>query len=341
MAVTMKDIANDLGVSVVTVSKAMRNHNDISLKTRTRVLQRIKELDYRPNLAARSLATGKSYLMGLVVPDLVHPFFSLVAKGASRVLRKKGYSLIIASSEEDPDLEIQELSQMMARNLDVYIVASAQTGPESLCRFVEQKKSLILVDRRFSSFPAHYVGTDDKEIGRMATDHLIERGCRQIACIGGRDVSPAMDRLEGYKHALTSHGLPVLEQFIVTRVNGDNHGDVTGFEAMNSLLRLNPRPDGVFCLNDPTAMGAMKAITEGGLRIPQDIAVIGCGNVPYASELRVPLTSVDQDCEMIGENAAKLAFSLVEGKQSMASPKTILMKPKLIPRNSTNRFPQK
>ena len=334
----MKDIALDLGVSVVTVSKAIRNHEDISAHTRARVMQRIKELDYRPNLAARALATGKSYLMGLVVPDLIHPFFCLIARGASRVLRTRGYSLIVSSSEEESELENQELNLMLARGLDVFMVASAQSDSEILKRF-EWQKPLILIDRRFKGFPAHYVGTDDREVGRIATAHLIERGCRRVACIGGKDVSTARDRLEGYKQALHTHGMPLLTQYVVDRQQGDYYSDVTGYQAMQALLHLETKPDAVFCLNYPTAMGAMKAIAEHGLRIPEDIAVIGCGNVPFASELRVPLSSIDQSSELIGEHAAKLALSLVESKRRTTSPKAVLMKPKLIARRSTDRSP--
>ena len=334
----MKDIARDLGVSVVTVSKSIRNHEDISVQTRARVMQRVRELDYRPNLAARSLATGKSYLMGLVVPDLVHPFFSLVAKGASGVLRKRGYSLIVSSSEEEAELEDQELSLMLARNLDVFMVASAHTAPESFKRFELNNKALILIDRKFAGFPAHYVGTDDREVGRIATGHLFEQGCRRIACIGGKDVSTARDRLEGYKEALHARGLPFQSQYVAGRPQGDNFSDVTGYEAMQILLQQDVKPDGVFCLNDPTAMGAMKAIAGHGLRIPQDIAVIGCGNVPYAAELRVPLSSIDQGSELIGEHAANLALNLVEGKRRSSSPKTVLMKPRLIARRSTDHL---
>src|SRR3974390_2528609 len=127
MAITMKDIARDLGVSVVTVSKVLRNHSDISAETRKRVWQRIKELNYRPNPAARTLVTGRTNLIGLIVPDLVHPFFSEVAKGITSRLRSQEYSLIIASSEDDAALERSEIDQMLARRVDALILASTQT----------------------------------------------------------------------------------------------------------------------------------------------------------------------------------------------------------------------
>src|ERR1700761_1659007 len=160
MAVKMKDIENDLGLSLVTVSKALRNHPDISKKTRERIQARVKELNYRPNLAARSLVTGRSSLVGLIVPDLSHPFFADVAKGLSAVLREHGYFLVIASSEEDPALEEQEIEHMLAHRLDALVVATCQTNPESLRRVQHGDTPLILLDRYFDDFDSHFVGSD-------------------------------------------------------------------------------------------------------------------------------------------------------------------------------------
>src|SRR5215469_15489486 len=138
MPVRMKDIATDLGLSIVTVSKVLRDHPDISAETRDRVLKRMKEVNYRPNLAARALVTGRTCSMGLVVPDLVHPFFGEVAKGMSRVLRTKGYNLIISSSEEEPELEQQEVDQLLARRVDGLIIASTQNGVRMFQRIEAQ-----------------------------------------------------------------------------------------------------------------------------------------------------------------------------------------------------------
>ena len=337
MAVRMKDIAEDLGLSVVTISKVLRNHQDISSETRERVLKRIKELGYRPNWAARSLVTGKSYLMGLVVPDLLHPFFAEVAKGATRVLRTRGYSLVLSSSEEDPDLEKKEIEDLLGRGLDAFIIASAQTGVETFKQIEAQGKPYVLVDRKINHLAAPFVGINDREVGRIATEHLCAIGCRRIAYIGGQVTSPAVGRLEGYREALADANRKVNESYIMRRAHGDDSSDVSGYEAMKLLLRLAQLPDGVFCYNDPMAMGAMKAIVESGKRIPEDIAIVGCGNVLYSSLLRIPLSSIDQQSQTIGERAAKLALAIVEGKQEAHRPKTILMNPKLIVRESTRR----
>ncbi len=336
MAVRMKDIARDLSLSVVTVSKVLRGHSDISAETRERVLKRMREVNYQPNLAARALVTGRTSIMGLVVPDLVHPFFAQVAKGLSRVIRKQGYSLVLSSSEDDPALEQQEINQLLARRVDVLLVASAQWTVESFRRIEEQSTPYVLIDRSFVGLAAHFVGTDDEAAGAMATEHLIENGCRRIAHIGGRDLSTAVGRLQGYRLALARRQIPAPAEYVVSRSHPDDAADETGYQVMKGLLQLRPRPDGVFCYNDPLAMGAMQAILDEGLRVPEDVALVGCGNVRYAQFLRVPLTTVDQQSEIIGERAAELALGLVESKGAVR-PTSVLLEPRLVVRQSSLR----
>ena len=336
MPATMKSIARDLGVSVVTVSKVLHNHADISAETRKRVLRRIAEVNYQPNLVARALSTGRTSLVGLVVPDLVHPFFSQVAKGISACLSEQGYSLIISSSEENPQLERREIEQMMARSVDALILASTEWEEGSLGRLTERGMPFVLLDRRLPGLAANFVGNDDVAAGTMATEHLIEIGCRRIAHIGGSEVSTARERRKGYEATLAKHGLVLSEEYTVSRGRGDNAGDVAGYEAMQNLLRLKRPPDGVFCYNDPIAMGAIRAVLEAGLRIPEDIAIVGCGNVHYDDLLRVPLSSVDQDAAGLGENAAKLALQIIERKPGSAV-KTVLLPATLVVRASTRR----
>lgn len=336
MAARLKDIAKDLGVSVITVSKVLRNHPDIGEATRQRVLKRMRELSYQPNLAARALVTGRTFCIGFIVPDLVHPFFAQVAKGLSGFVRAHNYGLLLASSEEEPELERQEIEQMLARSVDALIVASAQGSVESFRRIEQSDTPYVLIDRRFSGLAANFVGIDDERAGQIATEHLISAGCRRIAHIRGPEVSTAIGRLSGFKTALAKHNLSLPDDFIVEEAAGNDSGDLYGFRAMNILLRREPRPDGVFCHNDPAAMGAMQAILDAGLRIPQDIAVIGCGNVLYASSLRVPLSTIDQRSAEIGSRAGQMALTLIDAKQPPL-PETILLEASLVPRASTAR----
>jgi LacI family transcriptional regulator len=340
MPVRMKDIARELGISVVTVSKVLRNHPDIGESTRSRVLNRMKELKYQPNLAARSLSTGRTCTVGLVVPDLLHPFFAQIASTLSAELRKQHYGLIIASSEEDPELEQQEIEQLLARRVDALLIASAQSSIESFRRIEEHKVPYVLLDRRLAGLDAPFVGVDDQAVGMVATSHLIEQGCLRVAHIRGPQVSTASGRLEGYRRALAAHQRVPLPGYIVSiGTSGDHLGESGGYKSAKDLLERKIPPDGIFCYNDPVALGAMRAILDCGLRIPEDVAVVGCGNLPYSDFLRVPLSTVDQDSRIIGQRAAAAALALAQDKKA-PRPKSVIVNPRLVARASSLRKPQ-
>ena len=333
----MKDIAMDMGLSTVTISKVLRGHSDISEETRSRVLKRMEELNYQPNLAARALITGRTWTIGLVVPDLLHPFFAQIAKAVSNGIRGLGYSLIITSSEEDPELERQEIEQLLARRVDVILIASAQWTVESFRRIEERRIPYILIDRQFTGLVANFVGVDDEEVGLLATNHLIDQNCKRIAHIRGPETSTALGRLEGYRRALSAQQKDFDPRYVVSiGSSGDDRGEPGGYEAAKKLLAINPLPDGIFCFNDPVALGAMRAILEAGLRIPEDVAVVGCGNLSYSDFLRVPLTSVDQNSSEIGKLSAARALALVGADKEMR-PKSELTSPKLVVRASSMR----
>jgi len=337
----MKDIARELNVSVVTVSKALRNHDDISEETRGKVLRLMREMNYRPNLAARALVTGRSFIVGFVLPGLLHSFFAEVAKGLTNVFRKKGYGLVIATSEEDPELEAQEIEQLLARRVDALIVATTQSDGASFRRIEEQGVPYVLIDRRVGGLEANFVGVDDQLVGAMATEHLIQCGCRRVACIYGSGLSPSIGRLEGYRRALEKHGLAVRAEYVRTVDEVGDASDDAAYATMKELLALAVPPDGVFCFNDPSALNAMKAVLDAGLRIPDDVAIVGAGNIRHADFLRVPLTTIDQNSVAMGERAAKLALGLIEGEgKGGAGAKTVLMEPRLVMRSSSMRIPR-
>jgi LacI family transcriptional regulator len=336
MAVRLKDIARDLGVSVITVSKALRDHADISEETKARVLKRCKELNYRPNLAARALVTGRTNLIGFVVPELLHSFFSEIVRGVSDALFGTEYTLVTTSSDQDPKRERQAVEQLIARRVDALLVASSQWTVEMFRRVEEAGIPYILIDRDFSGLAAHFIGVNDDTVGALATRHLAEAGCRRIAHIGGSGLSPVVGRMEGYKRTLQKLNLPSDPELIYNVDRVEELGDATGYEATKKLLKLNPRPDGIFCYNDAIAFGAIAAVLEAGLRVPEDVAVAGCGNILYDRFLKIPLTSVDQQTALIGQKAGKLALHLIESDEPVP-PQRILLEPKLIVRQSTQR----
>lgn len=332
----MKDIARDLGIGVITVSKVLRNKDDVSEKTRKRVLERVKELNYTPNLAARTLVTGRSNLVGLVVPDLLHTFFAEIAKFLSHALLKKDYHLIIATSDEDPEQEERIVNRLLGRKLDALVVASACTSSAMFKRIQEQDLPLILVDRRFPDLDANYVGADDEIIGALATKHLIEIGCKRIAHLRGPETSTGIGRLNGYIKTIAKYKMKSLPCYVSAPRMVDVPSSESGVELMKLLLALKPRPDGVYTYNDPMAIGAIEAILDAGLRVPEDVAVIGSGNLYFDTKLRIPLSSIDQHTEQIGERVARLTFSLLESK-SRPRNRTLLIQPQLVVRASTDR----
>ena len=335
----LKDIANDLGLSVVTISKVLHDHPDIGAATRKRVLKRMKELNYEPNLAARALITGRTSTIGIIVPDLLHPFFASIANEISVEVRKNGYSLLISSSDEDPSQEKQQISQLLARRVDVLLIASAQLTVDSFRRIEERKIPYVLLDRQFAGFESNFVGVDDRAVGFLATSHLIEQGCLRIAHVRGPEISTATGRLAGYIETLAAAGRAPLSGHIVSiGPSGDHRGERGGYDATMKLLANKNRPDGIFCFNDPVALGAMRAILDRGLRIPEDVAVVGCGNLSYSDFLRVPLSSVDQGSKKIGKVAAHLALKLASNK-APKRPKSELILPHIVVRASSLRLP--
>jgi LacI family transcriptional regulator len=333
MAIRLKDIARDLGVSTVTVSKVLRGNRDIGDETRQRVLKRMKELNYQPNMMARGLASGFTYTVGLVVPDLVHPFFAEFAKSLSGVLRSSNRALILASSEEDPEVEQQEIRTLLSRGIDVLLIASCQVKLKNFYELGNERTPYLLFDRNFPYLAANFVGSDDVKVGELATRHLLELGRKTIAHIGGQNTSPSLDRTHGYRNALAEHGIALPQSYVILRDRFEETGDIAGFQAMQELLRLNPRPDAVFCYNDLTAAGAIEATLQAGLRVPQDIAFIGCGNFRYADYLRIPLSSIDQSTADLGRLAGELALELTAHPDQPR--KTLLVEPRLVVRQST------
>lgn len=237
--------------------------------------------------------------MGLIVPDLVHSFFAQVANSLSEALLKKGYGLIISTSEEDLQLEKRAVDRLLGRRLDALIVASTCTSSSPFKHMQKIGTPFVLIDRRFADLDANYVGVDDEVVGSLATEHLIQIGCKRIAHLRGPDTSPGLGRLNGYLKTMAKYKMKPLAGYVSAQVKVDVQSRQSGQYLMKRLLGSRPYPDGVFAYNDPMAIGAIHAILDAGLRVPEDIAVIGSGNLHYDDELRVPLSSIDQQTQQI------------------------------------------
>jgi LacI family transcriptional regulator len=280
---------------------------------------------------------SRIHIIGLVVPDLTDTHFAKVAAGVARIMQPLGYTVLISNSEGDADNERQAIDLLLScSHVDGLILASAQApGDASQVRRLEKHRMpFVLIDRDFPGVEANFVGADDEEIGAVATEHLIARGCRHIAHIEGPDTSAAAGRSKGYTAALGGHGLRSMPGYAVRA----GSGSASGYEAMRRLLKVNPRVDGVVCYNDAVAVGAIKAILEAGLEVPYDIEVVGAGNVHYSDILKVPLSTVDLNSVLEGEKAAEVLVGLLQATEPRRATRVVVPF-ELVARESSRPLP--
>lgn len=329
---TMKRIAGQLGVSITTVSKVLNNHADISEATRARVMAKVAELGYQPNAVARSLTLRSTKTIGIVIPDLMHSFFVEIISGLETVASAKGYGLLLCSSNEDPRKERAELDMLRQRQVDGIILASANAAGNTdlLQRLSALGIGIVMIDRDdHPDVRCDRVLTDDHEVGRLATAHLVSHGRQAIAHIAGPPIVHAKRRADGYTTALRDGGVTMRPEWLVR--GGFKEAD--GYKAMKKLLALRPKIDAVFAANDPAAIGAMKAVWEAGLRVPEDIAIVGAGNIAWSDMLRVPLTTVSWSREEQGRQAADLILGRI-GPRPGPKIRRIVIPPQLVVRSS-------
>jgi LacI family transcriptional regulator len=334
MSQTMRKIAAELGVSTTTISKVLNNHTDIGQATRDRVLARVAELGYQPNAVARSLTLRRTHTLGVIVPDLMHSFFVEIVAAVEAFISSRGYGLLVCNLAEDPEKERRQLEMLIHRQVDGVILASstASSNGDLLRRLSAQGKGLVLIDRDdHRRIKCHRVLTDDREVGRLATAHLADLGHTAIAHILGRTLAHAARREEGYRAEMERRGLAVPPEYVIE--GGFLEQD--GYETMRRLLQQAPDVTGVFATNDPAAIGAMKAIWEAGRRVPDDISVVGAGDIAHGDMLRVPLTTVSWSRQEMGERAAKLILDQLEGDPSGPFERAIVP-PRLVVRESTS-----
>jgi LacI family transcriptional regulator len=330
---TMKRIAGELGVSITTVSKVLNNREDIGHATRARVLAKVAELGYQPNAVARSLTLRRTHTLGVVIPDLMHSFFVEIVAGLETVVSARGYGLLLCSSNEDPAKERAEIDLLRQRQVDGIILASvnASGNTDLLQRLGALGIGLVMIDRDdHPVVKCDRVVTDDVEVGRLAATHLVEQGRKAIAHILGPPITHAKRRADGYKSALKELGVRTRAEWMVR--GGFMEAD--GHRAMKKLLSLKPRIDAVFAANDPSAIGAMKAIWDAGLRVPEDIAVVGAGDIALGDLLRVPLTTVSWSRDEQGKQAAKLLLDRL-GPEPSDRFRSVVIPPQLIVRRSS------
>ena len=339
--ITIKDIARELGISPSTVSRALKDHPDISKDTKKAVNNLAKKLNYQPNIVALNLRKKKTNTIGVIIPEIVHFFFSTIISGIEDTAHEAGYNVILAQSSESLVREKADVQTLYNSRVDGLLMSISRetTEYDHIESVLERGLPIVFYDRNYPNQETSKILVDDFAGSKEAVEHLIDQGCKRIAHIQAAfKLTIAIERLRGYQTALSEHNLPFYEGYL-QECPGGNVED--GLKAMNNLLSLPQQPDGVFANNDVLAMGAMQAIKKAGLKIPQDIAVVGFSNWFYSSMIEPPLSSVDQPGFLMGQEAAKLLIKQIEiiekDKDAIIVPETKILKTKLVIRESSLR----
>ena len=312
--VTLKHIAEALGVSAMTVSRALNDRDNVDEKTKQRVREKAQSMGYTPNRVAKSLVSRKTYTLGVVIPEITHAFFPEVVRGIEEVAYYSDYQLFLTNANEQFDREQEAIETLRSQRVDGLLISSCLTREDYSFyeNIIEGGAKIVFFDRCIEDIGASCVSVNDRESSKKITEHLIvEHGYTRIAHLSGpQKVSIGKERLQGFKDALDTHDLVCNEDLII---QAGFHED-SGYEAMWNLLQDNADhlPEAVVAVNDPTAIGAIKAIKEFGLTVPEDIAIVGFTDEIRSRLLNPPLTTVHQPAYKMGEQAAKKLISCIE-----------------------------
>lgn len=327
--VTMRDVAERANVSVTTVSHVINDTRPVSYELRQRVLAAMDELGYQPNRLARSLRRGQTHTIGMIIPDNSNPFFAEVARGVEDTSFKQGYSVILCNSDGDLDKELLYTNVLAEKRVDGILFVAAGLSTERILDLQAQRMPLVVVDRDIPGAAVDSVLTDNARGGWLATRHLIDLDHRRIGCITGpSDITPSADRITGYRRALGEAGIPLDEALLV---KGDFRYE-GGYQAASQLLSTRHRPTAIFACNDLMAIGAISAALAQGLRVPDDLSVVGYDDVRLASFANPPLTTIAQPKYEIGVIAATM---LLERMLDLECPaRRRVLETRLLPRQS-------
>ncbi|NSW90804.1 MAG: LacI family DNA-binding transcriptional regulator [Firmicutes bacterium] len=331
MSATLKDVAKKLNISVSTVSRVVNDKSYVSPKTREKVLKALEEMNYSPNQVARSLKKKSTNTIGIVVPDISEVFFAHVIKGIDEVLSNNGYSIILCDTGEKPEKEELYLNLLIEKQIDGIILATVSKKHVTLQRIIDKALPVIFIDN-LPNLKRGYdsVMIDNSKASYIAVEHLIKLGHRNIGIITGKqDETTGYERLLGYKKALQDNNIKVDENLITI---GD-FKEKSGYENMKILLERNKDITAVYVVSSKMTYGAIKAITERGLKIPKDIALVGF-DVHDPSGLITPsITTMIQPEEHIGQVAAELILKRLKENGERHNQK-IILEPELLIRDS-------
>lgn len=328
------DIAEKSGYSITTVSRVLNGKSDkyrISISTQKKIESTAKELNYIPNEFARNLRTGKSQTIALVVPSLKNPFFSEIASAINLEARKSQYITLIGDSDDDILIEKDEVKQLSSRNIDGMIIVPCGNEYDHLLNLKESGTPVICIDRYFKNQEISYVTSDNYDGAYTATQYLIGQGHTNIACIQGVEYSlPNVERVKGFKDAMNDNRLTTYS------VSGDDFSEQNGYLETKLLLQNSKRPTAIFGLSNTISMGALRALKEENILIPDEISLLTFDDNPYLDYIEPPLTRISQPIEDICKIAVKLLISRINEKELIS--KRVLLKTRLIVKDSVRNM---
>ena len=331
---TIRDVARLAEVSVATVSAVMNGTAAVSPKRAASVLRAMEALDYHADQIARGLKTGRTRIVGMIVPDVTNPFYPEAIVGAEEVARSAGYSVMLCNSSESSEQELQQLNNLFSHRVDGVLIACSDPAI-SLDRLMRRHFPIVCFDRIPHGFRGDSIVTDNLSAGFDATQHLIDLGHRQIAVLAGRpELSTHLQRLEGFRKAMNAARLPILHEHHLTGMEPS-----AGYESGMSLLKQNPPPTAVFCTNNKLLLGFVRSMQERGVKCPAEISVVGFDDFSWTENFHPPLTTIVQPVRELGRKAMSLLLERVENKieDGVGSARQVILKSELRVRESTAR----
>jgi DNA-binding LacI/PurR family transcriptional regulator len=315
--VTLKQIAEALGVSAMTVSRALNNRDNVDEKTRKKVLEKARSMGYTPNHVAKSLVSSKTYTIGVVIPEITHAFFPEVVRGIEEVTNRSSYQLFLTNSNEQFEREKKAVDALRSKRVDGILISTALTVEDYSFyeQLIKSGTQVVFFDRCIENIGVSCVSVNDKISAQQITEHLImEHDFTNLAYLSGpQQVSLGSERYQGFVDAMNKHDIPLEDKLII---EGGFQED-SGYESMKQILELPKEewPEAVVAVNDPVAIGAIEAINEAGLSIPDDLAIVGFTDDVRADLLKVPLTTVHQPAYEVGKRAARKLIDSIENDE--------------------------
>jgi LacI family transcriptional regulator len=335
--ITIKDIAQKLNVSPSTVSRALKDHPDINPKTRKAVKEIAQKYNYVPNRIAQSLLQNKSYIIGVIIPEIIHHFFSSVISGIENIAHENGFNVMLCQSKESYNIELKNVETLLSSHIDGMLISITKETKDftHIEHLQEMGIPIAFFDRIAEEIECDRIIVDDFGGGYKATEHLIQQGCQRIAHLySPLDLLIGRNRYNGFIKAMEDNNMPIYNEYLIFC---DSY-EKAKIEA-KTLIDLPNSPDGIFCGNDETAIGAMKTIKSHGFKIPEDIAVVGFTN-SYISTISDPeLSTVDQKGYQLGQKAASTIISRIAEQESVPKKtSTQILDTELIVRESSKKL---